>query len=542
MTSTGTENAPTGVPLTSADLAAPIELPEVGGGTRRSRRRGGRRKGVAGTGDAAPAVSGQPGEPLAIPAAPQPTRSEPPADVPAAAPAAPVSVAARVAQPVPASVPAPAAAAAHATPASVPAPPETREPATAPTWPAPSRYVHEDEPRPGPRSALVLVASIVIMVAAIVLLAWVVYDRLVDAPDPEPAPAAVVPAEVVEPRPRVLVVNTDADGGLVGVTIAALTTGGQGGSVVLVPPSTMLEIPGATLQRLDQAAAESGPEVVRLALENLIGSPFAALVVVEPTDWIDLLGDQQTVTVENPAPLSRLLVDGSTQLVQPAGPIDVAPAEIPALLAEASPGEDALDRLVRHQRVWESWLAAVARPGVPGADAADADNGDLAAFAASLGSGPVDYRILPVDLVDAAAGMYTIDDAEAGEVLDAIAPERHGVAAPKRVQLLNGVGTPGLAGAVASVLVPRGLSVPLTDNAERFGYATTQIVYYRPEAAGTASQVRDLLGVGEVVKSRSVLDAVDVTVVIGEDLAATLEVGPSTSTEPQAQDREAAGA
>jgi len=521
MTSTRTENAPAGAPLTSGDLTAPIELPDVGDGTRRSRRRPGRRK-------------------LFTAAAPVEAPAAPRRDVADVAAPAPVPVEARAAPLAPAEPPA------RVRPPRLPPSPVPASPV--PPSPEPSQPAPQVESGRGPRSVVVLIVSIAVLVAAMVLLAWAVYDRLEDAPDPDPAPPEVVPAAPVQARPRVLVVNTDGEGELVGVTIAALTPGGQGGSVVLVPPATMLEIPGATLQPLSVAASESGPEVVRLALENLIGSPFAAMVVVEPDDWIELLDQHHTLTVENPAPLTRLLADGSTQLVQPAGPIDVAPAEIPELLSGGSPDEDALDRLVRHQRVWESWLAAVSRPGPPEPDAADAETGDLAALAASLGSGPVDYRILPVELLDAAAGVYAIDDTEAGEVLDAIAPERHGTAAPNRVQLLNGVGTPGLAGAVASVLVPRGLSVPLTDNAERFGYVTTQIVYYRAEAAGTASQVRDLLGVGEVVKSRSVLDAVDVTVVIGEDLAATLEDGPAASDqpaasdEPQADDREDASA
>jgi LytR cell envelope-related transcriptional attenuator len=404
----------------------------------------------------------------------------------------------------------------------------------------PGRYVPRIERPVGARSLLVLVASIAILAAALVLLAWVVYDRVASAPDTVADTPGAPPPAPVEPRPRTLVVHTDGES-LVGITIAALDGSGQGGSLVFVPPGTMLEVPGATLQRLDQAASEGGPEAVRLALENLIGVPFAAMSVVTPQDWPELLAEQSILTVENPAALVRVLADGSSELVHPAGPIDLAPTEIPALLAGQSPGEDTLDRLVRHQRVWESVLAAK-RPPVPGDGGSPAEGDDLAGLVGALAAGEVDYRILPVGLIDPAAELYALDETEAASVLDAIAPERHGGAEADRVQLLNGVGTPGLAGAVASILVPEGLSVPLTDNAERFGYATTQIVYYRPEASATAAQVRELLGVGEVVRSRSVLDAVDVTVVIGEDLADTLAVDAAAAVDPVPVEGEVAGA
>jgi hypothetical protein len=85
------------------------------------------------------------------------------------------------------------------------------------------------------------------------------------------------------------------------------------------------------------------------------------------------------------------------------------------------------------------------------------------------------------------------------------------------VQVLNGVGTPGLAQLVSPLLVPAGAQVTLSDNADRFDYAVTQVVYYDDARQADAEAVRAALGVGELVKSLADLDVVDVTVVIGAD-------------------------
>jgi hypothetical protein len=59
--------------------------------------------------------------------------------------------------------------------------------------------------------------------------------------------------------------------------------------------------------------------------------------------------------------------------------------------------------------------------------------------------------------------------------------------------------------------------VTLSGNADRFDYATTQIVYYDDGHLDDAKAIQKALGVGELVKSLTGLDVVDVTVVVGAD-------------------------
>jgi hypothetical protein len=89
------------------------------------------------------------------------------------------------------------------------------------------------------------------------------------------------------------------------------------------------------------------------------------------------------------------------------------------------------------------------------------------------------------------------------------------------VQVLNGVGAPGVAQLVQPLLVGASARMTLSGNADRFDYATTQIVYYDDTHRADAAAVRKALGVGELVKSLTGLDVVDVTVVVGTDFTST---------------------
>lgn len=85
-----------------------------------------------------------------------------------------------------------------------------------------------------------------------------------------------------------------------------------------------------------------------------------------------------------------------------------------------------------------------------------------------------------------------------------------------RAIIYNGSGTPGIAGLAARQLIKAGFRVVDTGNADRFDYATTQIVLLRGEP-GEAARVRDILGTGEVVRKVAAQDITDVVVIIGKD-------------------------
>ena len=158
---------------------------------------------------------------------------------------------------------------------------------------------------------------------------------------------------------------------------------------------------------------------------------------------------------------------------------------------------------------------------------ADVVLGVLRTLAAAAGDGVLVYSLLPVQpfgTVDADLGVsYQIDDREADALiarqLAGAVPEA-GTEGPQLVQVLNGVGRPGIGAEVDARLQGTGVRIVRTDNARSFGFLETQIVIYEETASQlrAAQQVREALGVGSILVSRQPQSVVDLTIVVGRDL------------------------
>ena len=101
--------------------------------------------------------------------------------------------------------------------------------------------------------------------------------------------------------------------------------------------------------------------------------------------------------------------------------------------------------------------------------------------------------------------------------LDRAVARAFGVRAPVPVIVENGVGTPGLGEDVATLLLPLGFRVVLSQNAELFGYERTRVVANSDDAIADARRVRRALGVGRVRLSQVPSGIGDITIIVGED-------------------------
>jgi polyisoprenyl-teichoic acid--peptidoglycan teichoic acid transferase len=88
-----------------------------------------------------------------------------------------------------------------------------------------------------------------------------------------------------------------------------------------------------------------------------------------------------------------------------------------------------------------------------------------------------------------------------------------------RVQVLNGVGVPGIGQEVDRRLKGGPFRIVLTDNARSFDFAETQILIYEEtvQAMRAAEQVQQHLGVGRILVNRQPQTVVDITIVVGAD-------------------------
>ncbi|MEM8903762.1 MAG: LCP family protein [Actinomycetota bacterium] len=366
------------------------------------------------------------------------------------------------------------------------------------------------------RQRMTAVALVVVVVSllgtAIVLRPLLGDDDDGAAPDVAAPEPVSVPIDVTA---KALVVHVGPAGELVSTTAAVLDPSGEGGGVVFVPASTVVDVPGFGLEQLGRALELGDEDLVRLTTENLLGVEFDHLAVLDARSWSALVADAAPLEVDNPNPIVR---DDGGRLVTDtdAGPVTLTADAVGPFLAAQSLDEPDFDRLLRHDVVWRAWLAELATIDHPIADVRT----DLVAFLHALADGQVDYRLLPVETL-AGTGVeteYKIVRDEIDELVAEFAPDAAGDGSGRiRVQLLNGAGTPGLAQVATELLNPAGARVDLRDNARNFEYRTTQLVYYRDDQRIAAERLREALGLGEVVRDRNAIDVVDVTIVLGRD-------------------------
>jgi polyisoprenyl-teichoic acid--peptidoglycan teichoic acid transferase len=160
------------------------------------------------------------------------------------------------------------------------------------------------------------------------------------------------------------------------------------------------------------------------------------------------------------------------------------------------------------------------REGLGRSDRSPEEVGEL--FTGLASADPVErtLALLPVDPVGVGDGeLYSADGEDVAEFM----AETVGAPPPPtdivRVQVLNGIGVPGVGQEVAGLLAGDGFRVVLSGNAQSFGERRTLIVAYdlSLEGQAVADRARDLLGVGHVQVSSQAQGIVDLTIVVGKD-------------------------
>lgn len=363
------------------------------------------------------------------------------------------------------------------------------------------------------------VVAAVAIVAGVLTYGWNTLRELDRNAGPA-TPAGLDPGTAGGPLARTLLVHEGGSGDLVSVTV--LATGQDEGDVLFLPPGAMVEVPSFGLDALRDAYDLGGVPLLESSVENLLGAELDEVVVVDAADLEGVVGSVGSVVVDVPASVERVRTSGRVEVLFAEGPVEVEPGEVGALLAEPGLGTD-VERLVRHQRFWQSLLLAASVQGSEDAGQLTEDGARLWRSVRSLASGEVDYHVLPVEALGtsefADGELYRVRFDGLADLLARIAPDVPAGRGVERieVQVLNGTGEPGVSQRVQPTLVPAGASVVLTGNAANFDYATTQVVYYDEGDLDAARTVQEALGVGEVVRSLSELGVVDVTVVVGAD-------------------------
>lgn len=264
--------------------------------------------------------------------------------------------------------------------------------------------------------------------------------------------------------------------------VAVFAAGGRPALVLAIPAAITINLPGQNLGTLAEAASAGDPDLLEVAIENLLGAPVDETML---------------------APLSSLVgtVDG-------VGGIDVrdrasSGADAFAYLSDI-PADAAVDlAFLRWQDVLEGLIAAAAE-----------DPGGLPEPLRPLLEDTVP-SLLALPVVDIGGGLLRPNQ----EDLQALVADRFVPATDvlTRLVVLNGVGTPGIGKEVARILVPEGYRLVSSGNANTFDLEVTQIIASSRGDLEAAERAQSLLDAGEISVGNQPTGLADVTVVVGED-------------------------
>jgi hypothetical protein len=344
----------------------------------------------------------------------------------------------------------------------------------------------------------------------------------------------------------VLLIRTEGTAAAAGVTLLAAAEDGSA-SATFIPSTTLVEIPGVGLDRLGLAQQYGGAALTESTVENALGVELDGTLTVTTEGLGALLQRAGGAELDVPERLVDRAADGTGTVVFDAGPQFLNGVRLAEYWAFRQRGETELDTFPRQQRALDAVLRALAdddlRDALLGRIPAELTSTlpaeEVQALVGVLGRAAEEevlaYQLLPVapfGSADAALGpSYQLREEEVqGFVAERLAGSipQGGAVGALAVQVLNGVGEPGIGQRVDERLEGLPLRIVRTENARSFDFAETQIIIYEetPALVAVARQVQQALGVGTILVSRQPQSVVDLTIVVGADLVGE---GPAAS-------------
>lgn len=367
---------------------------------------------------------------------------------------------------------------------------------------------------------LFAVAALAVPVLAVVGARTLLDSRDGAVIDPVVDPALPGYQALIAPSPTLGVVHLDDDGLLVGVAVLALAGGGEGasgGSVLLVPPRTLVDVPEFGEFTIEYIQALNGSESALSFVEYVLALGVDELVELRHDDWANLVAPLGGLTVSNPDSISGPA--GEVRFA--AGELELAPDELGEFLAVVEPGESPLNSLLRQELVWDAYLTAV---GVHGSVTfqGEQDRG-LARFVPAIAGGAHRVEQVPLEPPTTAGDdgepVFVVDEEATARLVPQLVPFPAGARPGDRplVRVLDGSGRQEVIAPAVRRVAGAGGQVVMIGNTDEFGVAATEILVADPDLRGFARTVAEALGVGSVQEIDYIDENAEVIVVLGAD-------------------------
>ncbi len=373
--------------------------------------------------------------------------------------------------------------------------------------------------------ALLFVLALAAASIGVYLLARTGWRSILDSTDGQLAEVVTDPSlpgyqAVVTPTPSQLLIQPNVDGALASVMVVGLAGDDLGGTVLLVPAATVVELDDGTRPRLANVWEQGGADGVRAALAGMLDVNFDGVQVLDAERWAALTEPLAPIDVVVPDTLVSAGADDTVVTRFAAGPTSLGADEVGEYLGWSNPDESGLNVLVRQELFWEVWLGEIAASSDPGVVPGEVITG-LGRFVRGLAAGPQDFITLPVDRVVAANGAerFRVVADEVDEVVVDMLPFPLPAVPGSRtlVRVLNGAGGADLTLEVATQVVAAGGQVTIIGNAATFDVEESAVFIASEEHRQAGLDVAAALGIERVEPDPEPNPAIEVTVVIGAD-------------------------
>jgi hypothetical protein len=304
------------------------------------------------------------------------------------------------------------------------------------------------------------------------------------------------------------------------------------GSVVYIPAHTAVEVPGRGLLPLGEAAGVDVPLLI-VSTESLLGIEIDHYLELSDKDAQVLFGEIAPLEVDIPLEVQIPAGSGQTRLLFTEGTDTLEAEPLGQLLFVLGLEGDDVELGSRHLAFWDALFEgygarteeleqkmAEAGAVLGESDLSPEDSADFIGDLAALPEDSMVLNSLPVEQVSVGEGeLYDVDEQEIQQFVGDTTGARSFAGDETRVQVLNGVGVPGIGDDVAGKLASDAFKVAYSGNARRFNYKKTLIIAYErsDEGIALAERAKELLGVGEVQISAQDQGIVDLTIVVGKD-------------------------
>ena len=293
-------------------------------------------------------------------------------------------------------------------------------------------------------------------------------------------------------------------------SIALFVSDGLGDHRLLVaPPALTMQIPGYGDGNLGDALAIEDADLVRLSLVNELGVRIEETILIGPGDVATLLGEAVRIDLPNPF----IVNTARGEVVSVGAGSDVFVPETAETLLVSQGADSPLEWLQRQRAVWAAIASRVSVASGPAA----ALSPILESVAAPLGDAAV--SMMPVDRVGIGISELLVVSRNSDLLTERIAFLALSDTARPRVEILNATTLPGVSRPLAETLIEAGFRLIKTDNADERFRRDTLIIAQGVANQQAALDAQTLLAGGDVVVQPSGSGVVDVSIIVGRDIA-----------------------